>query len=203
MSSGFSQSANQLRPNYYRVTLDMSSATYFPTTNTNTNGAVEPYDSNSFTTLPSSNTNALRRARGNIRWNNILMALGNEADCQILDVTPTTAAATNANTFSTALAFTIGLERDDFILQKYNGTTDLNSQTITTVAGALKHVIAGAILQATTRSYRTTSTTQGEMQESVTIAAPCTASNIYTGGGGGSSLLGVTRIEDMTIINGS
>jgi hypothetical protein len=197
MASGFQQDTNQLSPNFYRVTIDMSSTTYFPVTNTlNTSGGIEPFDANGFATLPTSNNNSIRRARGNIRWNNILAALSNIADCQILDVTASNASSTytNANTVSDALAFTVKFERDDFVLQRYNGTTDAGSATITTVAGAVKEIIAQAVAMSMTRSYRTASTTQGEMQQSVTVTAPySTAANAY-------AKISVSKIETTTTI---
>jgi len=197
MASGFQQDTNQLAPNFYRVTIDMSSTTYFPVTNTlNTSGGIEPFDANGFLTLPTSNNNSIRRARGNIRWNNILAALSNIADCQILDVTASNGSSTytNANTVSDALAFTVKFERDDFVLQRYNGTTDAGSSTITTVAGAVKEIIAQAVAMSMTRSYRTASTTQGEMQQSVTVTAPySTAANAY-------AKISVSKIETTTTI---
>lgn len=197
MASGFQQDTNQLSPNFYRVTIDMLSTTYFPITNTlNTSGGIEPYDANGFATLPTSNNNSIRRARGNIRWNNIIAALSNEADCQILDVTASNggSAYTDANTVSDALAFTVKFERDDFLLQRYNGTTDAGSATITTVAGAVKEIIARAIAIAMTRSYRTASTTQGEMQQPVTVAAPyATAANAY-------AKISVSKIDTTTLV---
>jgi hypothetical protein len=201
MASGFQQDTNQLAPNFYRVTIDLSSQTggsaYYPNNATlNTSGGIEPFDANGFATLPTSNNNSIRRARGNIRWNNIIAALSNEADCQILDVTASNSGSsyTNANTVSDALAFTVKFERDDFLLQRYNGTTDAGSATITTVAGAVKEIIARAIAIAMTRSYRTASTTQGEMQQSVTVAAPrATAANAYT-------TISVSKIETTTTI---
>lgn len=197
MASGFQQDTNQLAPNFYRVTIDMSSTTYFPVTATlTTSGGVEPFDANGFTTLPSSNNNSIRRARGNIRWNNIITALANVADCQILDVTASNGgnAYTNANTVSDALSFTVKFERDDFLLQRYNGTTDAGSSTITTVAGAVKEIIAQAIAMSMTRSYRTASTTQGEMQQPVTVVAPySTAAHAY-------EKISVSRIETTTLV---
>jgi hypothetical protein len=198
MASGFQQDTNQLSPNFYRVSIDMQDVGYFPVNAAlNTSGGIEPFDANGFATLPTSNNNSIRRARGNIRWNNILAALSNIADCQILDVTASNAGSTytNANTVSDALVFTVKFERDDFVLQRYNGTTDASSSTITTVAGAVKEIIAQAVVMSMTRSYRTASTTQGEMQQSVTVTAPTTAATLYA-----ESLISVSKIETTTII---
>jgi hypothetical protein len=198
MASGFQQSVNQLTPNFYRVTIDLSTY-YKATTDTSTaGGRIEPYDATAFATLPSSDNNSLRRARGNIRWNNIIMALSGYADCQILDVTPTTSDSTDANVYSSALAFAVKFERDDFVLQKLSGTsfapTSGSAVTIDTVAKAVRYIIGQAIISAMTRTYRTTSQTQGDMQQSVTIAAPDTAANIY-------DTVSVSLIDTVTVIN--
>ena len=198
MASGFQQSVNQLTPNFYRVSIDLSTY-YKATTDTSAaGGRIEPYDATAFTTLPSSDNNSLRRARGNIRWNNIIMALSGYADCQILDVTPTTADATDANVYSSAVAFAVKFERDDFLLQKLSGTTFSpttgGTVTIDNVAKAVEYIIVQSIVSAMTRTYRTTSQTQGDMQQSVTIAAPDTAANIYDS-------VTVSLIDTVTVIN--
>jgi hypothetical protein len=183
MPSGFQQSVNQLSPNFYRITIDLSG--YPATATSTTSGAIEPFDADSYATAPSSNNNSIRRARGNIRWNNIIMALSGAADCQILDVTASNGgnAYTNANTVSDALSFTVKFERDDFVLQKYIGTvftpTTGGAVTVDSVAKAIRYIIGQSIITAMTRSYRTISTTQGEMQQSVTIAAPDVIADIY------------------------
>ena len=198
MPSGFQQDTNQLAPNFYRVSIDMSEY-YKLTTDTSTaGGRIEPYDASAFDTLPSSDNNSLRRARGNIRWNNIIMALSGYADCQILDVTPTTEDATDANVYSSAVAFAVKFERDAFVLQKLSGTTFSpttgGTVTIDSVAKAVRYIISQSILSAMTRSYRTTSQTQGDMQQSVTIAAPDTIANIYDS-------VSVSLIDTVTVIN--
>ena len=198
MASGFQQSINQLNPNFYRVSIDMQDVSYFPVTATlNTSGGVEPFDYSYYATAPTSRNNARRRARGNIRWNNIITALSGAADCQILDVTPTNAASayTNANTVSDALVFTVKFERDDFLLQAYNGKTDAGSATITTVEGAIKEIISQAIAASMTRTYRVKDPAEGEFQDVLTVAAPNdTAANAY-------AKVSVSLLNTVTLIN--
>ena len=198
MASGFQQSINQLNPNFYRVSIDMSNTTYFPVTNTlNTCGGVEPFDYNYYATAPSSRNNARRRARGNIRWNNIVTALSGAADCQILDVTPTNASSvyTDSNTVSDALVFTVKFERDDFVLQAYNGQTDAGSSTIDSVAKAVREIVSQAIAVNMTRSYRVKDPAEGEFQDVLTVTAPySTAANAY-------AKVSVSLIDTVTVIN--
>jgi hypothetical protein len=198
MASGFTQSINQLSPNFYRVSIDMSSTTYFPVTNTlNTCGGVEPFDYNYYATEPSSRNNARRRARGNIRWNNIVTALTGAADCQIVDVTPTNAGSvyTDSNTVSDALVFTVKYERDDFLLQAYNGKTDAGSATIDTVAKAIREIVSQAIAASMTRTYRVKDPAEGEFQDVLTVTAPySTAANAY-------AKVSVSLIDTVTVIN--
>lgn len=183
MASGFQQDTNQLAPNFYRVSIDMSG--YATTATLTTSGAVEPFDSNGFTTAPTSNNNSIRRARGNIRWNNVITALSNAADCQILDVTASNGgnAYTDANTVSDALAFTVKFERDAFVLQTLSGTsftpTTGGAVTIDSVAKAVRYIIGQAIQMSMTRQYRTLSTTQGEMQQPISVTLPDTLGDIY------------------------
>ena len=198
MASGFQQSINQLTPTFYRVSIDMSNTTYFPVTATlNTSGGVEPFDYNYYDTAPSSRNNARRRARGNIRWNNVVTALSGAADCQILDVTPTNATTvyTDANTVSDALVFTVKFERDDFLLQAYNGKTDAGSSTINTVAGAIKEIVSQAVAASMIRSYRVKDPAEGEFQDQLTVTAPySTAANAY-------AKVSVSLIDTVTVIN--
>ena len=198
MASGFQQSINQLNPNFYRVSIDMQDVSYFPVTATlNTSGGVEPFDYNYYATAPTSRNNARRRARGNIRWNNIVTALSGAADCQILDVTPTNSATgyTNANFVSDALVFTVKFERDDFLLQAYNGKTDAGSSTITTVEGAIKEIISQAIAATMTRSYRVKDPAEGEFQDVLTVTAPKdTAADAY-------EKVSVSLLNTVTLIN--
>jgi hypothetical protein len=199
MASGFQQDINQLSPNYYRVIITMSNSSYYPTTNTETtSGAVEPYDYNGFLTLPSSRDNSRRRARGNIRWNNVILNLSKHADCQILDVTPLASATsyTDSNIVTDSLSFTVRYERDNFVLQALNGTADSASATINTVAKAVRELVVQGIIAATTRTYRTMDSVGGNSQfmDSVVVTAPNTGANIYT-------TVSATLIDTTTVIN--
>ena len=52
MPSGFQQDTNQLSPNFYRVAVDTSSGTYFPTTDGNTNGSITSNGWDALATAP-------------------------------------------------------------------------------------------------------------------------------------------------------
>ena len=111
MPSGFQQDLNQLQPNFYRVSIDMSG---YPTADGTDNGGITPNGADSFTTanLPTTAVKARARARGVMRFENIVRRLTTLADCQILDITITEA---NADAQATALAFTVKYDRDTFI----------------------------------------------------------------------------------------
>jgi len=132
--SGYNQDINQVTPGIYRVTLTMTSATYYPVATGNTNGGgVWPYDwDNTAYTNGTSLTSAqaLTLAQGNIRWSAILDCLDNLADCRIYDVTITAANGSGLNTDATnqptAISFTVQFDRDSFILGEW--TNWLKSQ---------------------------------------------------------------------------
>ena len=124
MPSGFQQDQNQLTPSYYRVVINMgalgegSSATWYTVDNNdgdNTTGRISTYawDSMEGNNRPATLEVAQALARGNLRFQYIVEAIENLADCQILDVenwadTNATAMADNGS-----IAFTIKFDRDE------------------------------------------------------------------------------------------
>ena len=62
MPSGFQQDSNQLQPNFYRVAIDTSSATYYPTTDGDTNGGITPNGWDALATKPTTAINAVSKA---------------------------------------------------------------------------------------------------------------------------------------------
>ena len=138
MPSGFQQDLNQLQPNFYRVSIDTSG---YPTTGgaENARGGITPNSSDSFSTanLPSTLAYGENRARGNMRFQNIVNRLTTLADCQILDISITEA---NADAQATAIAFTVKFDRDTFI----SGTK----------ADTIKAAVAQGIIDETTANVR-------------------------------------------------
>lgn len=201
MSSGFFQSTGQLATNHYRVIIDMTSSSYFPTTNTlTTAGGIEPFDYNYYSTMPSSTDNGRRRARGNIRWNNIITALSGVSDCQILDVTPLNGGSggsvyTDSNTVTDYLSFTVKFERDAFIGERYVGTNDFLGNNMSTIAAAIKDIIFRATIATATRSYRVKRPSEGEFQEVLTVTSP------HAGDSGFYGKFTVSLIDTTTLIN--
>jgi hypothetical protein len=201
MSSGFQQDINQLQPNFYRVAIDMSSTSYYPTTNSNSdNGGITPntWDYFSGANLPSTQAKSEARARGNIRFKNIVRELSKYADCQILDVTITEA---NADAQATALTFTVKYERDAGIplTGQYQGTTvvgnDAAGSAMDTVAKSLANSIAFGIYTGRTESCRVYNAATGEgIQENVTANAHTTLANIL-------GTVTVTLIDTTTVVN--
>lgn len=189
MPSGFQQDLNQIQPNFYRVAIDLSG---YPTTDTNTNGGVTPNSADSFSTanLPTTLVKGKQRARGNMRFRNIVRRLSSLTDCQILDVTITEA---NADAQATALAFTVRFERDDFI--QASGTAVDGLTAITTKALKVRDEVARGILDATTATSRVYDGDDfSDKQISITVAAPDTASNVWAD-------VTVTLNTDTTLVN--
>ena len=90
MPSGFQQDLDQLQSEAYRIVIDMANTTYFPTASSTAtdNGGVTPNSEDSFSaaSLPSTLTSAQNRARGNMRFRNIVNRLSGLSDVQILDI---------------------------------------------------------------------------------------------------------------------
>ena len=87
MSSGFQQDLNQLTAGEYRVVIDMSNSTNFPTTDLGNkqDGGCTPnaWDYFSGANLPTTAALALSRARGNLRFRQVINQLTGLSDCRI------------------------------------------------------------------------------------------------------------------------
>lgn len=200
MPSGFQQDINQLQPNFYRVAIDMSNSTNYPTTNGATNGGVTPtaWDSFSGAGLPSTLAKAQARARGNLRFKNIVRELTKYADAQLLDITITEA---NGDAQATALTFTVKYERDGFIplTGQQQGTAtvgnDAAGNPMDTVAKSIANSIAFAVYTGRTESMRVYNpvTAEGEQQSITANAAVSLATLLGT--------VTVTLIDTTTVVN--
>ncbi len=190
MPTGFQQSTNQLSPDFYRVVITMSGGSGTWTAASPANGAVNPYNWDSFATLPSSDANAQRLARGNMRFQAIIEELSKYADAQLIDVEVTSADNTDANSLPTALAFTVRYDRDDFILNAVlQGATTFTpttggAVTIDTTAKALRYLVVQGIQRGGTSGYSRkwntwSHTNQAGQIEQITIQRPDTDGDIY------------------------
>lgn len=186
MPSGFQQDTNQLSPDFYRVVITMTGGTATWTGASPANGAVNPYNWDSYATLPSSDANGERLARGNMRWQSIIEELTKHADAQIIDVEVTSPDATDANSVPTALAFTVKYDRDDFVLggvtkstSSFTPTTG-GAVTIDTVAKAIRYLVITAITRnAYTRKWNVWDyTNQSGKVGSITINTPDTFGDV-------------------------
>lgn len=190
MASGFQQDTNQLSPDFYRVIITMSGGTGTWTAAAPANGAVNPYNWDSYATLPSSEVNALRLSRGNMRWQAIIEELSKHSDAQIIDVEVTSPGATDANNLPTSIAFTVKYDRDDFVLgavQKVATTfapTTGAAVTIDTTAKAIRYLVVQGIQRGGTSGYTRkwntydTVATAGVLS-SITIQRPDTDGDVY------------------------
>jgi hypothetical protein len=183
MPSGFRQDANQLSPTFYRVVWVANTGTY-PTADGNTNGAITPNSSDSFATadLPTTLVKGKARARGNMRFNNVVRRLSNLADCQILDIEVGSEA--NGDAQATSIAFTVRFDRDAGVVDattKLNGSaTAVDGATaVTTVAIAIRDQFVRGFRDATTYLSRVYDGALGtDNQISLTVAAPDDAADI-------------------------
>lgn len=197
MPSGFVQDQNQLQPNFYRVAIDMSG---YSTSTDNTGGGITPNSADFFepADMPTTLDYGKLRARGNMRFNNIVRRLSGLTDCQILDVTIT---ESNGDTQATALAFTVKFERDAFIplTGMMQGTSevgdDIEGNTMTSVADAVKDAVVRGILDSTTANVRVyNGDDMSDNQFYITVEAPDSQSNVYNN-------VMVTLNSDTTVIN--
>ena len=188
MPSGFQQDLNQLQPVFYRVAIDTSG---YSTSGT-TGGGITPNSVDSFSVedFPSTTALSQNRARGNMRFNNIIRRLTGLADCQIIDVSITEA---DADAQATAIAFTVKYDRDSFI--QAGGTAVDGSTSITTKALKIRDEVARAILDETTAIMRVfTVEDAAEKQEYVSVTAPVNASSAWAD-------VGVTLIDETTLLD--
>jgi len=176
------------QPVFYRVTIDMSNATYFPTSGT-TGGGITPnpsavlsgsnyYYNNSGSadyTPPSTDAKGLLRERGNIRWEKILEQLNKHAQADIMNVNITEA---NGDAQATSLVFTVRYLGDAF------NSEDSIASPGTTLTGkaCIKQLVANAISNTYTlirpRVWQPVSCSDVPAQQiSVTATAPCNYTN--------------------------
>ncbi len=193
MPSGFQNDTNQLQAEMYRVVITMSNTTYYPTADSNDNGGVTPTAWDAFATadLPTTLAKAQARARGNMRFRNIVNQVTGLTDMQVRDITITEA---NADAQATSLAFTLAIERPEFI--QVTGTAIDGSTSLTTRALVLKNEIAKAIRLGTTASSRVYDPTTDEgTQQSITVThTGATATQTF-------GTVAVTLIDESTLFD--
>ena len=195
MPSGFQNDTNQLQAEMYRVVITMTNTTYYPTAGATATdrGGVTPtaWDAFAVADLPTTLALAQNRARGNMRFRNIVNQVTGLTDMQIRDITITEA---NADAQATSLAFTLAIERPNFI--NVTGTAIDGATALTTRALVLKNEIAKAIRLATTASCRGYDPTTDEgTQESISVThTGATASETY-------GTVAVTLIDESTLFD--
>ena len=175
MPSGFQQDRNQLAPGLYRTVITMTNTTYYPTTggSANDRGGITPNSADSFSAadLPTTLAYGQNRARGNMRFRNIINQLAGLADCQILDI-EVDSDETNGDAQATTLAFTVKFDRDTFIplTGSYRGAeiadilvgNDIAGNPMDNISKVIKNEIAKAIRLTTTANARVYDGTTGQ-----------------------------------------
>ena len=183
MPSGFQQNINQLQPSFYRVVLDLSG---YPTADGNDNGGITPNSSDSFAELPTTLALGQARARGNMRFRNIINRLSNIADCQILDIEINEA---DADSQAAALAFTVKFDRNAGILDSVKNLVgspyyvygSANTEITTTIL-ALRDQIIRAITDSTNSLIKVaygSNPNDTDTQQMISVVAPDTAANVF------------------------
>ena len=191
MPSGFQNDTNQLQAEMYRATITMSNTTYYPTTDSDDNGGVTPSASDSFATLPTTLAKGKARARGNMRFRNVVNRLTGLGDCQIRDITITEA---NGDAQATSLAFTVAYDRPGLIT--VSGTSVDGTTAITTTALAVKDAVARGIRDVTvanTRVYDGTNAQDTQLTLTVTTTG-ATGTQTY-------GTVAVTLIDETTLLD--
>lgn len=207
MPSGFQNAVDQLQAEMYKVIVDMSNTTYYPTADGNDNGGVTPNSWDAFATPPSTFVLGKARARGNIRFRNIVNRLQALGDCQIRDITMDNAASGNteatADTQSTTLQFTVLFERPLFAaltgaaIGASTVGNDINGSTMDTTAKVVRNAITQGIRDVTTSQARVYNPAVGVggTQQSITVTT--TGATIAQSIG----TVSVTQIDESTLFN--
>lgn len=191
MPSGFVQDTNQLAPGLYRVVWVATTGTYpNGSSDVTTNGAIGPTSAdnigsgkNQISAFPTTTVKSKARARGNMRFRNVINRLTGLADCQILDIE--VGGQTTGDSQPTSLAFTVKYERDTFVLgacTALNGSTTGadGSTTVNTTALAIKDQFVRGFRDATTSLARVYDADAAQDSDvSLTVAAPDTAVDIW------------------------
>jgi hypothetical protein len=207
MPSGFQNAVDQLQAEMYKVIVDMSNTTYYPTADGNDNGGVTPNSWDAFTTPPSTFVLGKARARGNIRFRNIVNRLQALGDCQIRDITMDNAASGNteatADTQSTTLQFTVLFERPLFAALTGSAIgastvgNDINGATMDTTAKVVRNAIAQGIRDTTTSQARVYNPAVGVGGTQQSISVTTTGATIAQTMG----TVSVTQIDESTLFN--
>ena len=188
MPSGFQQDSNQLSPGLFRVVWIASTGTY-PTADGNDNGGLTPNSADSFATLPTTLVKAKARARGNLRFRNVVNRLSGLGDCQILDIETGISGGGPelvGDDVATSVAFTVKYDRTAGIIdaqkalnvQETGVATNVATVAITTLALAIEDAVVRGFRDATTSSTRVVSSVPTNSQTAITVAAPDTAADI-------------------------
>ena len=200
MPSGFQNDANQLQAEMYKVIVDMSNTTYFPTADGNDNGGVTPNSSDSFTILPTTLVLGKARARGNMRFRNVVNRLQNLGDCQIRDITITEA---NGSAQATSLQFTVLYERPLFAAltgQAIGSSTvgnDIAGNAMDTTAKVVRNAVAQGIRDNTNATVRVYDPTVGvgDTQQNIVVTATGQTAAQTIG------VLTVSQIDESTLFD--
>jgi hypothetical protein len=182
--SGFQQDINQLQPNFYRVTLDLSDGNVFPSADGNDNGAVYTQDHSQYDELPTTLANARKVARGQLRFLTIIEEVKKFADAQIINVEFDSTDTDEADNQPTEVTFTIRYDRDTNVLESLKGTDDAGGNEIDTVAKAVRQLVVQGVCRGGTTGYTRRvrvydPVQEAEIDEVITVVQPDVPADVY------------------------
>jgi hypothetical protein len=199
MPSGFQNDTNQLQAEMYKVIITMSNGTYYPATGAD-GGGVTPNSADSFATLPTTTAKGQLRARGNMRFRNVVNHLTGLGDCQIRDITMTGESVGDDQ--ATVCQFTVAYDRPQFIALSGDviGSTtvgnDIASAAMNTRAKRIANEVALGIRDTTTGAIRVyDGTAAQDTQQSISVTTTgATATQTL-------STVAVTLIDESTLFD--
>jgi len=205
MPSGFQNDSNQLQAEMYKVIITMNGGggAYYPSASSTAtdNGGVTPNSSDSFSTanLPTTLTSGQNRARGNMRFRNVVNRLSGLSDCQVRDITITEA---NGDAQATSLQFTVLYERPQFIA--LTGASIGTSTVGNNIAGAAMDTTAKVIANAIAQGIRDVTTENVRVYDGTIGQDTEQAITVTTTGMTATQTLGtvaVTLIDESTLFD--
>jgi hypothetical protein len=203
MSSSFQQDLNQLAPGFYRVVITMTdngNSGAFPTTDQGNkqDGGCTPNTWDAFASGPSTAALAMSRARGNLRFRQVVNQLTGLGDCQILDIVMT--AESTADAQATYCNFTVKYDRDAFIAltgAKIGTATvgnDAAGNAMDTTAKVIRNAVATGLYNGTTESMRVYDPAGNAGTQMAVTANAATTNSALVG------LVAVTQISGTTLV---
>ena len=168
--------------NHHLYNISIAQGGYLSTDGNAVAGGVNPYSFKDFSTLPTNKNDGLNLARGGVRFQKVLQALGTHSNYRILKIA--TDPSADQDTAPTTLTFNILFENDSAI--PTSGTSVDGSTALSSKEAVIRDLIANAIKGPYTENvmyYDPTHVTgtvdRGVSVEELTISAPQADGEIF------------------------